>query len=161
MYPCDQTKLSPPKHNHISELFPFVVKLGPSWRSWGKYLQNVEPKSIFHSTKISHRSGEVRLLDPGRPKSPQRYLICIPIVLTWLRCNSLRASEGELLQAKTTWLIYSGEPHTATLTIHLICCCGAGAACAKKANKQKKKPNITFSPLCSNTTLQWPTLIIL
>lgn len=110
---------------------------------WGKYLQNVEPKSISHSTKISSRTGEGRLPDPRRPKSPLRYLICIPIVLTWLRRNSLRASEGEPLQAETTWLIYSREPHTAAaaaaLSLQLICCCGAGAACAKKA-KLRKKP---------------------
>lgn len=134
---------------------------------WGKYLQNVEPKSISHSTKISSRTGEGRLPDPRRPKSPLRYLICIPIVLTWLRRNSLRASEGEPLQAETTWLIYSREPHTAAAaaarSLQLICCCGAGAACAKKAKlrKKTKKTSLTFSPLCSNITLQCPTLIIL
>lgn len=145
--------------NRYRSRFPFALMLGPSWCPWGKYLQNVEPKSIFHSTKISHRTGEGRLLDPRRPKSPRG--IWFAFQLFWhgfgvmhcvpLKVNRCRLNHVANLQQRATRCC-SLPPFDS--------CCGARAACAKKARLREKKPP-TFSPLCSNITLQCPTLIIL
>lgn len=91
-------------------------------------------------TQLKKKSGQGRLLDPRRAKSPPRYLICIPIVLTWLRCNSLCASEGERCRLRTTWLIYSSRSRTLlSAFFHLICCGDAAAAAGAKKRWRKNK----------------------